>query len=114
MDLRCEAGPASSFCTDDTTIGSCEGGVYGSETCGDGYVCSETDDENAVCVAEDTDGDGTADSIDCDATDPAVYPGADEVCDGIDNDCDGIVDEDAALDASTWYADVDGDVFGTP
>ncbi len=29
---------------------------------------------------------------DCDDTKPAVHPGATEVCDGLDNDCDGTVD----------------------
>ncbi|MBN2798728.1 MAG: VCBS repeat-containing protein [Deltaproteobacteria bacterium] len=38
----------------------------------------------------DADGDGfTPLSGDCDDTDPAVYQGAEEVCDGVDNDCDG-------------------------
>ena len=32
---------------------------------------------------------------DCDDTDPATHLGADEVCDGVDNDCDGSTDEDA-------------------
>jgi|GEM_PF-3528423 len=49
---------------------------------------------------------------DCDDTNAAVNPGADEVCDGIDNNCDGRVDEDEAIDADTWYADADGDTYG--
>ena len=37
---------------------------------------------------------GTAcEGEDCDDEDPGVHPGADEACDGVDNDCDGDVDE---------------------
>lgn len=32
---------------------------------------------------------------DCDDTDPNAYPGNKEVCDGVDNDCDGIIDNGA-------------------
>jgi hypothetical protein len=35
---------------------------------------------------------------DCDDTDPAVYPGATEVCNGVDDDCDGDVDEGLTFD----------------
>ena len=49
---------------------------------------------------------------DCDDLDPTVNPGATEFCDSIDNNCDGVVDEDAAVDALTWYADGDSDGFG--
>jgi len=60
----------------------------------------------------DSDDDGVGDASDCQPIDPSVSAGATEICDGIDNDCDGVVDEDDAADASTWYADTDGDGYG--
>ena len=62
----------------------------------------------------DDDGDGHNTATDCDDADAAIYPGADEVCDGVDNDCDGWVDDDdpALVGAQTWYFDSDGDGYG--
>ena len=59
----------------------------------------------------DDDGDGFTDQVDCDDTHAVVNPDAAEVCDGIDNNCDGIIDEDA-VDPSDWYADADADGYG--
>lgn len=58
------------------------------------------------------------DNTDCVDSDPAINPGALEVCDGADNDCDDdIDDEDADVDlgsAPIWYADFDLDGYGNP
>ncbi len=47
---------------------------------------------------------------DCDDTDPSVHPTQNEICDGLDNDCDEAMDEDAR--AVVWYEDADGDGYG--
>ena len=51
-------------------------------------------------------------SGDCDDTEILSNPGQLELCDTIDNNCDGIVDEDTAIDAIEYYTDADGDGFG--
>ncbi|MBN2799316.1 MAG: hypothetical protein JXX28_09240 [Deltaproteobacteria bacterium] len=61
----------------------------------------------------DLDGDGVLSDLDCDDTDADAHPGADERCDGVDNDCDAEIDEDP-VDAPTWYADADSDGYGDP
>ena len=68
--------------------------------------CDET------TLDDDLDGDGFDGASDCDDADGAVNPDAEEVCDEVDNNCDGFVDEDAAVDASTWYLDGDEDGYG--
>ncbi|HHM21716.1 MAG TPA: T9SS type A sorting domain-containing protein [Bacteroidetes bacterium] len=56
---------------------------------------------------------GYADNaMDCDDTNPAINPDMAEMCDGIDNDCNGLVDD--GLTVFTYYKDNDGDLFGDP
>ena len=51
----------------------------------------------------DSDGDGFDEAMgDCDDFEPKVSPGAQEKCNGIDDDCDGEVDAPPFLDAPTW------------
>ncbi len=55
----------------------------------------------------------TTDATDCDDANELRHPGADETCDLVDEDCDDVVDEEAT-DATTWFADLDGDGYGDP
>jgi hypothetical protein len=41
----------------------------------------------------DSDGDGFGPAEDCDDSDLAINPAADDRCDGLDNDCNGIIDD---------------------
>jgi len=64
---------------------------------------SEEDNDTAV----DNDGDGyTVEEGDCDDNNPSVYPDAPELCDGVDNDCDGFIDEGCSS-----LEDLDGDGY---
>ncbi len=53
------------------------------------------------------------DATDCDDRNGAVFPGADELCNGYDDDCDGGIDN-AAIDPLTFHVDADGDGHGDP
>lgn len=63
------------------------------EVCGDGIAQSCLAD---VACTSDLDGDRYNDDVDCDSTPgsgQSVHPWADEVCNGLDDDCDGLIDE---------------------
>jgi MYXO-CTERM domain-containing protein len=53
-----------------------------------------------------------ADNTDCNDNSSAVHPGAAEICNGIDDNCVGGIDE--GLPTSTFYYDGDGDGYGKP
>ena len=55
-----------------------------------------------------------ADDTDCDDGNDAIHPGAAEVCNGDDDDCDGLTDDDdpSVTGRTTWYDDLDSDGYG--
>lgn len=78
-----------------------------------GNANDESHDSDADDVEpQDQDEDGFMDDVDCNDHDPRIHPGAQEFCDGIDTDCDGVVDPNSSIDAFDWYRDGDGDGFG--
>lgn len=108
---------------------------------GNAEVCDEVDNncngridepgaEDEVTWYTDNDGDGYGDinysttaceqppgyvdnASDCDDVFAENSPDAVEYCDGIDNNCDGVVDEDTAADTLVFYIDADADGYGT-
>ena len=91
--------------------GVCTSRCSSDDNCPDGWQCAlirtESLDVEFVCVDPgfclDRDGDGFGAGpgcagFDCDDTDPTIYFGAPEVCNGRDNNCDGVVDN-APVDA---------------
>ena len=87
--------------------GATSGRVWYADLDGDGYG-----DEGITIQACEQPENYAANKWDCNESDPEINPGAAEVCDYIDNDCDGEVDESTAGDATTWYPDRDGDGYG--
>lgn len=136
-DSRCLCLPVGDYTAVDD--GDCDdmnplvGG--GAETCNgvDDNCNGRVDEEDAAGCVEyylDDDGDGvgvTGSSRclcsaegrystrvfgDCDDTRVSVRPGANDSCNGVDDDCDGLTDPENAAGCQTWYKDSDSDGFG--
>jgi hypothetical protein len=77
------------------------------EICNDGNLDSNCDGDpndgcNACVRGTDSDLDGSDDCDDCAPLNGAIYPGATEVCDGLDNDCVGGPDDGFDSDGDNY------------
>jgi Putative metal-binding motif len=108
----CDSGDVDEDCNgvaDDADLGVVGAGSWYTDADGDGYGTG-----SATVSCEALAGEAPADG-DCDDADATLNPGAEEVCDTVDNDCDGLIDDnDTAVVGGTWYIDRDGDGAGDP
>jgi len=97
-------------CDGDADTGATDQGIWYADDDGDGYG-----DAAAPTTACDQPSATVADATDCDDADATAFPGASEICDGDDEDCDGLVDDDdpGVTDSSSWNIDYDGDGYGS-
>jgi MYXO-CTERM domain-containing protein len=85
----------------------CEMATWYTDGDGDGYGNDSRTTEDCIYLPP---VDGTLTGGDCDDADAAIFPGAEELCDGEDSDCDGTPDPLSL----TLYADLDSDGYGDP
>lgn len=77
------------------------------DTDGDGYGNSDS-----LLIACDIPAGYVTDSTDCNDFDSLIYPAATEICNYLDDDCDGLSDENLTYILS--YQDADSDNYGNP
>jgi hypothetical protein len=120
----CDNGENCGSCPADCTVAAdqtcCSGIVQTGDCCGDAdctlpATCVEHLCTVVPCMDADGDGHGnpasgacTFPQLDCNDGDPAIHPGATELCNGIDDDCDGVTDDQCWTPSADASADDSG------
>ncbi len=83
--------------------------TYYADSDGDGYG-----DADIITQADSVPAGYVEDNTDCDDASSTVHPGAQEICDQVDNNCNNEIDEGGVCVQHTYYRDADGDGYGDP
>ena len=104
-DPACASGTNTDLASDANAETECADGLdndqNGQSDCGDPACLAVCDADSDGFIAAGRGGD------DCDDTKKKIHPGADESCDGIDNNCDQVIDDDSDGDGSDACEDCD-------
>jgi len=114
----CDPAVGCTTKTDCDTKDGCYTGTYRdyidqNQICVNGVSCQDSSCTSYTALVTDNDGDGYDIQCDNDCNDnnAAINPGAAEICDNIDNNCNGGIDE--GLNFRNYYIDNDGDGYGS-
>jgi hypothetical protein len=102
-------GPFGSSACSDALDNDCDGLSDSADPGCAGTVCIDRDGDGYGANGDPSCPNGTA--VDCNDRKASVNPGAVEVCDGVDNNCNGQIDENGT---NTYYKDADRDGYGDP
>ncbi|MBK6575037.1 MAG: putative metal-binding motif-containing protein [Sandaracinaceae bacterium] len=87
----------------DAIDNDCDPETLGPDADGDGVVAT-------ACCNQQPNGAAPVCGTDCNDAAPAVKPSAMEICNGVDEDCDGVIDDGVQ---TTYTVDADGDGYGS-
>ena len=110
LEVNCESGDDDDAVDDDDVVPDDDDVIFpdDDDIAPDDDDVIFPDDDDATGI--DGDGDGFFDFEDCDDTNPLINPDAAEMCDTVDNNCDGFIDEAGSCPGCV-HGELDGHTY---